>query len=449
MFKSADKWLPGYLRSLLARPRSVSGTRHLIFSVCDHYEPYRDGASRATARQIVRDWVSAYPTVVDPFRDADGLPPRHSFFYPQEEYDAAILDDLSALCRRGFGEVEIHLHHRHDTAEGLREKLVGFRDLLHQQHGLLGKEQTTDHRPQTSDIRPQTTDHRHQTSDQIETPEFARSDVYGMPAVATAEAVAKEGLRSKVFSAVRYAFIHGNWSLCNSRPDGDWCGVNEELGILADTGCYADFTFPSAPSPTQPRMVNAIYYATDTPGRPRAADRGVRVKTTDPRHQTTDHRHQTSDRIQGEADASRSDVCGLRSDVPPLLLVTGPLALNWRRRKWGIFPKLENADVSGGNLPTPDRVRLWADQQIGVAGRPDWVFVKVHTHSCVPANGRVILGEAMKQAHATLQREFNDGERWQLHYVTAREMHNLVKAAELNLPGPPGQYRDTPILWKP
>ena len=154
MFKSADKWLPGYLRSLLARPRSVSGTRHLIFSVCDHYEPYRDGASRATARQIVRDWVSAYPTVVDPFRDADGLPPRHSFFYPQEEYDAAILDDLSALCRRGFGEVEIHLHHRHDTAEGLREKLVGFRDLLHQQHGLLGKEQTTDHRPQTSDIRP-------------------------------------------------------------------------------------------------------------------------------------------------------------------------------------------------------------------------------------------------------------------------------------------------------
>jgi hypothetical protein len=59
-------------------------------------------------------------------------------------------------------------------------------------------------------------------------------------------------------SRIAYGFVHGNWALCNSRPDGDWCGVNEELTVLAQTGCYADFTFPSAPSPTQPRMVNAV-----------------------------------------------------------------------------------------------------------------------------------------------------------------------------------------------
>lgn len=375
MFKAIDKWLPGYLRSVISRPRPPKGRRHLIVAVCDHFEPFRDGVSVDVARQTVRDWLAAYPESVDAFRDADGIPPRHTFFYPQEEYDATILNDLAAFCRKGYGEVEIHLHHRHDTPEGLREKLVTFRDLLHGKHGLLGEEPRTPN----PDALP---------------------------------------------SQVRYAFIHGNWALCNARPDGDWCGVNEELGILAETGCYADFTFPSAPSPTQPRMVNAIFYAKDTPGRPRAADRGVRVEAL------------------GQSEASR--ISRLTSHIS-LLLITGPLALNWWRRKWGLLPRLENAEISGSNPPTADRIRLWVRQQIHVGGRPDWVFVKLHTHGCMPANQAVLLGSAMRQAHQLLQQEFNDGQNWQLHYVTAREMANLVKATEANLSGPPGQYRDYKI----
>lgn len=383
MFKAIDKWFPGYLRSVLSRSPRVSGTRHLIVCVCDHFEPFRDGADVATARQTVNDWLAAYPGSVDSFRDADGLPPRHTFFYPQEEYDATILDSLAAFCRRGFGEVEIHLHHRHDTAAGFREKLVTFRNLLHQRHGLLGVEEKG------------------------------------------------SGFRA------RYAFIHGNWSLCNSRPDGDWCGVNEELGILAETGCFADFTFPSAPSPTQPKMVNAIYYANDVPGQPRGADNGELLSC----HVAGLLNENPNDSLSSRSTTQQPG----NSTTVPLMLITGPLALNWARRKWGILPRLENADISGANPPTADRVRLWARQQIGVKGRPDWVFVKLHTHGCVPENSRVLLGSPMQAMHDTLQREFNDGQRWQLHYVTAREMHNLVKAAEANLPGLPNQYRNTPI----
>jgi len=389
MFKAVDKWLLGYLRSVLSRPREMKGTRHLIFCVCDHFEPFRGGSEAAMARQTVRDWLAAYPGVADSFRDADDRPPRHTFFYPQEEYDTAILDDLASFCQKGYGEVEIHLHHRHDTPQGLREKLVTFRDLLHEKHGLLGMDN-----PATQKL-PQP----------------------------------------------RYAFIHGNWSLCNSRPDGDWCGVNEELGILSATGCYADFTFPSAPSPTQPRMVNAIYYATDTPGRPRGADRGalsscqaVGLLSERPRISSSSTTQQPS-----------------KPTISSLLLITGPLALNWYRRKWGMLPRMENAEISGANPPTADRIRLWARQQIHVGGRSDWVFVKVHTHGCVPANQAVLLGPAMRQAHVILQQEFNDGQHWQLHYVTAREMANLVKAAEANLPGSPGQYRDyavSPPGWR-
>ncbi len=59
---------------------------------------------------------------------------------------------------------------------------------------------------------------------------------------------------------LRYAFIHGNWCLANARPDGRWCGVDDELPLLFDTGCYADFTFPAAPDPSQPPIVNQIYW---------------------------------------------------------------------------------------------------------------------------------------------------------------------------------------------
>ena len=409
MFKAIDKWFPGYLRSVLSRPHQVSGTRHLIVCVCDHFEPFRDGADVATARQTVIDWLAAYPGSVAAFRDADGSPPRHTFFYPQEEYDAIIIDNLAAFCRQGYGEVEIHLHHRHDTAEGFRGKLVTFRDLLHQRHGLLGEERSFEQKSRS-------------------------------PQSASA-------------SPIRYAFIHGNWSLCNSRPDGDWCGVNEELGILAETGCFADFTFPSAPSPTQPKMVNAIYYAKDVPGQSRGPDRGVRVEAFNRvREKTIEQKSQGSQREENCFSAGggkeNSSFASFATSVQslPLLLITGPLALNWARRKWGILPRLENADISGANPPTADRVRLWARQQIGVKGRPDWVFVKLHTHGCVPENSRVLLGSPMLAMHETLQREFNDGQRWQLHYVTAREMHNLVKAAEMNLPGLPDQYRNTPIF---
>jgi hypothetical protein len=359
MLRAIDKWFAGYVRSVLARPARVTGARHLLFCFCDHFEPLRHGGDVAAARAGVNDWLASYADGAAGLQDNDGRPPRHTFFYPYEEYDPQILDLLGAFCRRGYGEVEIHLHHRHDTAAGLRDKLETFRDLLHRRHGLLGVN-------------------------------------------------AEDG-------AVRYGFIHGNWALCNSRPDGDWCGVNEELGILAATGCYADFTFPSAPSPTQPRTVNSIYYAGDRPGCSRGADFGIR--------------------------AARGARCDL-----PLLLIGGPLALDWSRRKWGVLPRLENGEISGTNPPTDERIRLWVRQWIHVAGQTQWVFVKVHTHGYVPANARTVLGESMRAAHTVLRKEFGDGADWNLHYVTAREMYNIVKAAEVGETGNPDRYRDARVV---
>ena len=88
--------------------------------------------------------------------------------------------------------------------------------------------------------------------------------------------------RHRETGELAYGFIHGNWSLCNARPDGRWCGVNGELDVLRRTGCYADFTLPAAPDPAQTRKINSIYYALDDPQKPKSHDWGVDAGSVPP-----------------------------------------------------------------------------------------------------------------------------------------------------------------------
>src|SRR5262249_24080777 len=53
-----------------------------------------------------------------------------------------------------------------------------------------------------------------------------------------------------------------------------------------------------------------------------------------------------------------------------------------------------------------------------------------------------LFGEKAMRMHETLNELCNDGTRYQLHYVTAREAYNLAKAAERGLGGDPRQWLD-------
>ncbi len=318
---------------------------HVLLCVADHFEPLWGNPGERVARERVTNWVDGYPQLMDSFRDSDGRPPRHSFFFPIDQYRADHVDALAKLCRRGFGEVEIHLHHDHDTAENLRHTLTTYASILAGKHGLLGRDKS---------------------------------------------------------GRLAYGFIHGNWALDNARPDGRWCGVDNELDILRETGCYADFTLPSAPSPTQTRMINSIYYAVDDPCRAKSHDHGVRVGTS-PRPRDS------------------------------LMLIQGPLLLDWRRRK------LENGCLQASQPPSMARLDRWIDAQVTVPQRPDWVFVKLHTHGAPEANQRVLLGEPMVEFHRQLAERAKRDDRFAYHYVTAREMYNLARAAEA---GYDGEIRD-------
>jgi hypothetical protein len=357
--RDLDIWGIPYLRYLLEAKEKPSGPVHILLAVTDHFEPRLGGVSYERECERVRRWSEGLPALAAKHRDSDGHPYQHSFFYPEEEYRAEHLDALAALCRAGYGDVEIHLHHDHDTAAGLREKLERFKRTLHEGHGLLRRNPAT--------------------------------------------------------GVIEYAFIHGNWALDNS-DGGRNCGVDNELQVLRETGCYADFTFPSTPSRTQPRKINSVYYATDDPLCPKSHDRGV-------------------------------DVAVGKQAAGDLLLIEGPLTFNMSSRKLGVLPRIENAEISGDNPPSPERADLWVRHGVRVKGRPEWVFIKLHTHGCNEPNTAALLGGALDRTLTYLEQTYNDGTRYLLHYVTAREMYNIIKAAEAGADGNPGRYRPdaTPV----
>lgn len=355
VFRNAQIWLPGYVRYHLHRDEPLAeGVKHILFSVADHYEPSHGKARSDIAARRVQVWRERFPKMAMGLHDGDGKPPQHTFFFPAEQYLPEHVEILSELCRGGYGEVEVHIHHHQDTEQNLRRQLEQFKIQL-AGHGLLSRDRRN--------------------------------------------------------AEIVYTFVHGNWALANPHEDGRWCGVQNELAVLEQTGCIADFTFPAAPNDAQPRRVNGIYYV-----------RGVRQG----------HHRPYDDGV--------SAAVGVHPQG--LLMIQGPISIDWRRRKWGILPRLDRCSIHHGAEPLIERFRLWVRQNVHVSGRPEWIFIKAHTHGAVEDTAAMFLGEEMSRFHAAILREFNDGERYQIHYVTAREMVNIVKAAEDGKTGNPGQYRD-------
>jgi hypothetical protein len=351
------QWLPAYISQAgIRKNKDNNETTHIMFCFVDHYEPqWKNPDNIELERQRVDRWFDQYPKMADKFKDADGYSPKHCFFYPEEEYREEHLAKLSDMCYRGYGEIEIHLHHENDTSENLTQSITSFAQTLHDQHGALP-------------VCPES-------------------------------------------GQIKYAFIHGNWCLDNSHPNGEWCGVNDELLVLKNTGCYADLTFPSAPSPTQPSTINSIYYVKDDPLKPKSHDKGVDVK------------------VGGKPWGD-------------LMLINGPLMLNWKQRKLGFMPRVENADIRTSNPPTKERIDLWVNANVHVKGQENWRFIKIHTHGTQDKDMDILLGNPVEKMHEYLNDKYNDGTNYKLHYVSSREVYNIIKAAEAGEVGDPNKYRN-------
>jgi hypothetical protein len=87
-------------------------------------------------------------------------------------------------------------------------------------------------------------------------------------------------------------------------------------------------------------------------------------------------------------------------------------------------------------------VDQWVRTGIHVEGRPEWIFIKIHTHGTQEGDMDTLLGQPVDAMHDYLESTYNDGRDYVLHYVSAREMYNIAKAAEAGMTGDPGRYRD-------
>ena len=195
-----------------------------------------------------------------------------------------------------------------------------------------------------------------------------------------------------------YAFIHGNWALDNSRPDGRWCGVDNELEILEQTGCYMDMTMPSAPSDTQTTKINAIYWAKGRQGKRKSHNQGRDVEV------------------------------GKWKNEGELLMVQGPLTLNWKKRKMFLMPKIESSEISFDSPPSIERISLWEKAGISVKGAEEHIFIKVHTHGALEKNSGMLFEWGFDRLWTDLEDSFRDRAGYNLYYVTAWEMYKTIES---------------------
>lgn len=248
-----------------------------------------------------------------------------------------LVEPLAKMVFDGIADIEIHIHHDGEGRQNFIDRITKFGKILHDDHGVLRKRN----------------------------------------------------------GKLAFGFIHGNWALDNSRPDGRWCGLNDEIQILASLGCYADFTMPSGDSPTQARLVNTIYWCIDDPNRPKSYDNGVPVTSGG----------------------------GIGGD---LLMIPGPLGIRWRDR---LLPRLETGELSGYDVATPYRVKRWVElaPRIGTDS-----FVKVYTHGAQERNSSTLLGDGLKAAFDLFVAEA-ERRGCAIYFVSAWQMYLAIDAIRQRL----------------
>jgi len=332
--RHAEIWLAPYLIDRLRRRMRTRKPKRAWVVITDHYEPLRAGAPIDKALDSVAQWRKKWPRIADDApRDSTGQRPQYSFFYPQEAYRRELLEGIAEMVRLGAGDVEVHLHHENEQRESFIQKVNDYCRRLTCDHGLL----------------------RQQDGRTV------------------------------------FGFIHGNWALDNSSPDGRYCGLNGEIALLRDLGCYADFTMPSAPSATQGRIVNQIYWCTNIPGnRPKSFDHGIEAT------------------MGG----------GRRGD---LLMITGPLGMRFEGR---LMPRLETGELAGYDPPTISRVRLWFDLAPAIG---EDIFIKLYTHGAAEWNLKPLLYGELANLFGRLAEEA-DRRGIEIHWATAWQMYQAADA---------------------
>ncbi len=330
--RHAELWLPGYLKNRLAQKSApTAGSCRVWLAIADHYEPLWNRVGDDKGKERVDFWAQKWPVIAERHRDSAGRSPKYTFFFPQEEYRPRLLDPLARMTHSGIADVEVHIHHDGEGEQDFMERMSRFQQILLHQHGLLRMQE----------------------------------------------------------GKIRFGFIHGSWALDNSLPGGQYCGLNNEITLLQELGCYADFTMPCGASPAQARTVNTIYWAIDDPERPKSYDHGVAL-------------------APGGASAG-------------LLMIPGPLGIRWAER---LVPRLEKGEIGAHDMPSRYRVGRWLDLAPRVGGN---LFIKLYTHGCQERHSTALLQGGLDTLFASVKTEC-ESRKWPFYYASCWEMYQAVEA---------------------
>lgn len=347
-----------WLRRCLWNWDLTRGPRRVWIAIADHYEPLGRDRDEPAARRRLARWRNEWPSIADRCRDAAGRCARYSFFYPAEAYRPHLLDPIAELIHAGLGDFGVHLHHGRESEAEVVDIIAKFVESLDRVHGL-----------------------------------------------------------SQAWNGKRgFGFIHGDWALDNSRPEGQYCGLNNELTLLARLGCYADFTMPAQAPSAQARQVNQIYWATDDPTAPKSYDTGVVVRP-------------------GAAPSG------------DLLIIPGPFGVrlsNWWLREQAHQSRiakcrravdellLEYGELASHDPVSLHRVRRW----LALAPRIGHdIFIKLFAHGAKDREADYLLGGGMDDLFTTLRQECTH-RGWQPYYVSTWEMFQVVDALRRKLEPP-------------
>jgi len=163
---------------------------------------------------------------------------------------------------------------------------------------------------------------------------------------------------------------------------------------------------------SNPDKINSIYYALDDPNKAKSYNTGKHVRKNG-------------------------------KEWGDLMMIQGPMHAYFLYKNIAGLRIMGDA-VNGNSHVAKGRIDLWVKTGIHVKGAGNVVIIKTHTHGAV--DYEAVLGNELHGILHYLETQYNDGNRYMLHYVTARELFNIVKAIEHGEPADNiEQYRNYKI----
>jgi hypothetical protein len=183
------------------------------------------------------------------------------------------------------------------------------------------------------------------------------------------------------------------------------------MQVLAETGCYADFTLPSTPHQSQVSRINAIYECGNPLDLARPHRSGPSVTT------------------------------GRRPALP--IIFEGPLVFDWSRRIRGLpVPRIDDGALAKNYPLSIERFERWRSAGVSVAGRRNWIFVKLYSHGFFDWDQDAMIGAQMRRFMTEVLDVAEKTGSFRVHFASAREAFNMVMAAVDGHGGSPGSYRN-------